>query len=300
MNQDIVSFPYRSKGKLKSAGIQHDDSFRVPRIVKKVQRRLTLHHVHGKKTWMSDYMVINGKNVINFIHCNTRYWLAQIVPNQSAQHAANLLMFLVQKEPYTEYDYPLIDTLISDDAQGLNRSRIIKSICNNAHINQIVYNMTQTPHSYLAIVDRISRTLRDMCFNCWRKDPNWELNEETLTELLSIYNRTPHDTLSKTMGFDVSPEQALIHKNLQDELVRRWMIADYNITGSWEYTRIQPGMIVYLEQGKRFGDKRRNTVEDMPYRVLECKRGRFKIERVDHARDPIIVQRKDFVVGRLP
>ena len=297
MENQVASIPYRSKGKLKSLGIDHDDSLRIPRIVKKVQRRLTLHHVHGNKTWMTDHMMIDGKNIINFIHCNTRYWLAEIVPNKSAEHAARVLMFLVQAEPYTEYEYPLIDTLISDDAQGLNRSRIIKSICNNAHINQIVYNMTKTPHSYLAIVDRISRTLRDMCFNCKRQNPQWELNNDTLTQLLSIYNKTPHDTLTKTMGFNVSPEQALIHKNLQDELVSRWMKADYNLTGSWEFSKIQPGMIVYLERQHRFGDKRRNTVEDIPYRVLECKRGSFKIQRVDLAQEPIIVQRKDFVLS---
>ena len=300
MEVNNISFPYRSKNKLKSFGIQHDESFNIPRIVKKNQRKITLHHIHGKKTWMTDFMVINGKNIINFIHCNSRYWLAEIVPHQTASAAARVLMMLVQAEPNTEYDYPLIDTLISDDAQALNRSDVIRSICIRANIRQITYNMTITPHSYLALVDRISRTLRDMCFNCKRKNPNWQLNDDTLNDLLYIYNHTPHDTLTKTMGFEVSPYQALVHRNLQNELVRRWMKADYNLTSSWEFRRIQPGMIVYLARQNRFGDKPRNTVEDTPYKVLQCKRGRYTIQRIDEQQPPIVVQRKDFVVGVLP
>ena len=300
MNQPPI-FPYRSSGKLKSAGIPHDDSFRVPRIVKKNQRKMTMHHVHGPKTWMADFMVVDGANIINFIHCNTRYWLAQIVPDQTSERAANLLMFLAQKEPVLDYDTPLIDTLISDQAQALNGSRIIQAICNNAHIQNITYNMQYVPHTYLGIIDRISRTLRDMIYNCRRKDPTWVLNNNTLTQLLSIYNSTPHDTLSKTMGFKVSPEDALFYRPLQDALVRKWMQADYNLTDSISFTEVKPGMIVYrARQAGALGEKRRANVEDVPYRVLECKRGSFVIQRVDMANDPVIVQRKDFVIGTLP
>ena len=292
--------PYRSKHKLRHWGIAHDETYTVPKIVKKKQRKLTLRHIHGRKTWMADFMVIDGINILNFIHCNSRYWLAQIVPNQSADNAADLLMFLVEAQPFTPYEYPLIDTLITDDAQALHKSRIITGICRNSHIKPIVYNMLHEPHSYLAIIDRISRTLRDFCFNCKRKDPDWELNDDTLTEILSIYNSTPHDTLSKTMGFDVSPEQALIHRHLQDEIVRHWTKENYNLINSFEFTSIKPGMIVYLERDKRFNDKRRNTVEDKPYRVLRCRNGGFIIQVVDESEPPRRVQRKDFVIGTLP
>lgn len=313
MNNNLISFPYRSPHKLSSSGIQHNDSFRVPKIVKKTQRKLNLHHIHGNKTWMTDHMEIeqNGNKLIilNFIHCNSRYWLARIVPTKDAKNAADILMFLVQAEPFTAYEYPLINTLISDDAQGLNKSKIITSICRAQHIQQITYNMTNIPHTYLSIIDRISRTLRYMIFNCKRKNPQWELNDDSLTDILSIYNNTPHDTLSKTMGFNVSPTQALIHKNLQDALVRKWTVQNYNLTNSWEFTYIQPGMFVYLAQKKSRlnNDKPRNTVEDIPYKVLECKRGSYKIQQVlkgtheiDISKQPINVQRKDFVVGSPP
>ena len=302
MNQPPI-FPYRSSGKLKSAGIPHDDSFRVPRIVKKNQRKMTMHHVHGPKTWMADFMVIDGANIINFIHCNTRYWLAQIVPDQTSERAANLLMFLAQKEPFSPYDTPLIDTLISDQAQALNASRIVRAICSNARIKTITYNMTYQSHTYLGIIDRISRTLRDMIYNCKRKDHHWNLNDNTLTDLLSIYNSTPHDTLSKTMGFKVTPQEALINRPLQDALVRKWMQADYNLTDSATFTQIQPGMIVYRARQRMrnaLGEKIRADVENVPYRVLECKRGSFLIQRVDLANAPVFVQRRDIVIGTLP
>ena len=258
-----------------------------------------LKHVHGPKTWMADFMVIDGINVINFIHCNTRYWIAQIVPSASADYAADILISLAQTQPFS-VDYSLIDTLITDDAKAFIDSTIIAGICEDAHIKQLSYNMTVEPHSFLAIVDRISRTLRDFCFNTQRKNPSWQLTNDTLTDIRSIYNNTPHDTLSKTMGFDVTPKQALTHRPLQDEIVRRWTMSNYNLINSFEFSYIKPGTIVYLERDKRFADKRRNTVEDKPYRVLSRVGGGYIVQIVDGSEAPRRVQRKDFVLGSLP
>ena len=162
---------------------------------------------------------------------------------------------------------------------------------------EISFPTTSQYHNQLGIIDRISRTLRDMIFNVQRTNPTFELNDTTIKQLAMIYNKTPHETLSKTMGFDVSPQIALANKKLQDEIVRRWMQENYKLTESYAFTSIKKGMHVYLYAPKQLFEKRRNNVESVPYVIVDVRAGNYVIQRVDDELGTSIrtVQRKDFI-----
>ena len=142
-----------------------------------------------------------------------------------------------------------------------------------------------------------------MVFNLQQQDPNFRLTDKTLTSILRIYNTTPHETLSQTMHFDVTPEDALKNKALQDEIVRRWMKYNYDLVDSEAFTDIEAGMRVWVyqphyDQGETFM-KRRNTVRDKPYTVVRCNAGNYVLRpfgATDAVKD-IIAQRKDFVLS---
>ena len=295
----MLPFPYRSSLKTLNAGLMAAE--KIPLYRAKKQRKLTLHHVHGPNSWMIDFMQLEDNlHVLNLVHCNSRYWLPTLTLNENAQTVINSLRALVSLQ------LP-IDTLISDAAKTFTSTHLVNDYCKELHIKQIAYDMTnggmqvlpfmRAPttsqyHNQLAIIDRISRTLRDMIFNVQRSMPSFVLDAMSLKELARVYNRTPHETLSKTMGFNVTPTDVIKLRKLQDEIVRRWLQHNELLMESQAFTSIRPFMKVYVYQPKSPFNKRRNTVEDSPYIVLSCNRGNFIIERVSDGQRRI-VQRKD-------
>lgn len=301
-------FPYRSSRK------GADSSIIIPRYRSSIQRKLTLKHVHGPKTWMMDYMQINEIKILNAIHCNSRYWIPLIVKNQNAKNVQTMVN-LINSISFINWDLNVIDTVITDAAKCFTTDRSFIAMCEALNIKRITYNMdkggiridstnptfptTSQPHNQLAIIDRISRTLRDMIYNIQLKNPEFELNSKSLNEIAKIYNKTPHDTLTKTMHFNVSPEQALQNKTLQDEIVRRWMKYNYDLVESPEFEYVELGQIVWVYQPSSTFQKRRNTVRDIPYVVIKRNKGNYTLRPINEETEvnDIIAQRKDFILS---
>ena len=75
---------------------------------------------------------------------------------------------------------------------------------------------TEPLHGSLALVDRLIRTLRDMSFNV-----GYKLTPLVLKEMMRQYNNAPHSTLSKWIGFDVSPLMVQNDKNKEEYIVMK-------------------------------------------------------------------------------
>ena len=75
---------------------------------------------------------------------------------------------------------------------------------------------TEPLHGSLALVDRFVRTLRDMTFNA-----GYKLTPFALKEMVRQYNNAPHSTLSKWIGFDVSPLMVQNDKNKEEYIVMK-------------------------------------------------------------------------------
>ena len=294
-------FPYRSHRKRTFANLGPTQP--IPRYVPKKQRKYTLHHIHGPNSWMIDFMELDGKHILNLVHCNSRFWLPTLCLNETAESVMNGLRALY------ETNLP-IDTLISDAAKTFTSTNLVRDFCQTMRIKQIAYDMsrggeqilpeTRQPttcqfHNQLAIIDRISRTLRDMVFNIRRQLPAFQLTSETLNELARYHNETPHETLSKIMGQDITPENVITHRNLQDELIRRLLQQNYDLVDSDGFKQITPGMKVFIYQPYDAFHKRRNNVEDSPYTVERCNAGNYVVRR-DSDGLTRIVQRKDIVL----
>ena len=198
------------------------------------------------------------------IHCNSRYVYAKLLRDTTAKSIQPVLKTISQSS------MPC-DTIISDAdrsiADAIRRVPKIKQ--------HIVHNMSDnnyTNHSMLAIIDRFTRTLRDMLFTA-----QVDLTPETLAELLNIYNNTPHSTLTKVMGFETTPTDMITHLPLQEEYVRRVMVSNMSKYGALTNT-YRVGDIVYVYQPHTPFVKRRNTVMDYPYRITAIKGGRYYLQ----------------------
>lgn len=83
------------------------------------------------------------------------------------------------------------------------------------------------------------------------------------------------------MRFELTPADTLKHINVQNELVRRLMSANYITASSDKFDEIDEDDNVYLHKPKRFGEKRRSNVEDIPYRVAATKKGGYALRNHD-------------------
>ena len=295
-----LPIPFRSYPKLshmlQAGRISISDTPRVQHIpIYKRQPQFEQKHIHGKKTWMMDFMFLKpdggvlqqeekkeaktGKKTRNLItvllaiHCNSRYCEAHVVPSKSEQYVKPLILML--------WHEGLIDTLITD-ADASFRTVTLNRLYQDSLLKHIIYNVDALEkqnvlyaHRYLALIDRMSKTLRDMLFNCKVSDPSFTLTEQSLQSIIRIYNTTPHSTLTNIMRFPVTPVQMLRYDVLQDEFIRRVM--SQNQSNAIYSRDVKVGDMVYLHQPRALGLKRRNNVEDDPYEVIYIQHGTYKL-----------------------
>ena len=318
-------YPYRSSAKL-SYGLQGgllsiEDALRIqeiPTYQPKYQQKYSIMHVHGKKTWMMDYIFIKGngevitkdeeikdkdndsvvqsrklKIILLRLHCNSRYCEADIVPNRRDEIVRPLMLLYIRRG--------VMDTVITDSEPSFQSESLRRYVYRDGVMKHIVYNMSMPwrdnafPHTYLALVDRMARTLRDMLFNCQRASAAFVLTNETLQQVLNIYNNTPHATLTKIMGFPVTPANMFKYPILQDEYIRRVMSRNQSLVTSSVYTDVKVGDIVYLHAPRQLFDKRRGSVEDDMYRVIDIQGLAFVLQNTRDPRYIKKVHRGDFI-----
>ena len=235
--------------------------------------------------YRGDLMMI----VCCFIHCNSRYVVVEpLLSKNTADFRRIMSKFINPTNPeFSGVDremLPIIDTLISDKEKSFCSAEMERFYAENRIVHK-TFNMSANDsanrHLALAIIDRFARTLRDMIFNCQRNDASFRLSPNNLQQLVKIYNTTPHATLSKIMQFELTPADALKHLNVQNELVRRLMSQNFITTNHYEFDEVWRGDDVYLHKPKKFGEKRRSNVEDVPYRVAATKKGGFALRNRD-------------------
>ena len=236
MNQLL---PYRSQQKVKALVQRHlvpPHSYYqpIPKYIAKKQRpQQEYMHIHGERTWLVDvaFIASHGEVVqaakgddealkrecktkyVNIIliclHANSRVVCAARLPNRTAKSIANCLKWLSQRQKCP------CDTVISDADESI--AKAVKMVPNIK--NHVVYSMSApatTIHTALALIDRFTRTFRDMLFN----SKLTLTNNDVLRELIQLYNNTPHATLSRIMGFDVTPDEMISNIDLQHEFMR--------------------------------------------------------------------------------
>ena len=232
--------------------------------------------------------------VLAMMHCNSRLFCAFIADARTQAKFRDLLnnYFVASDElkTYTGISRPKIDTIISDYEKafgldvrknddgtyeivqdGSGRSIDMALLYKRRHIRHISYNVASddSGHSKMALIDRMARTLRDMIYNVRLKHPGFRLNDETLTQLCKQYNHSYHYTLSRIIGFDVTPVDVYINQDLQNEICRRTMEANYRTAQHILDEDLKLGRELWVHQPRMFGKKRRNNVEDDPYEVVD-------------------------------
>jgi hypothetical protein len=113
-------------------------------------------------------------------------------------------------------------------------------------------------HTSLSIIDRVVRTIRDMAYRMGVED----IVPDAMKRIVMFYNTAPHKTLSKIMGFEVSPNMAEQDTDLEIEIIRRILMKNQEVKNQNGFV-LEAGSKVYVYNPRDTMNKRRSSVK--PY-----------------------------------
>lgn len=291
--------------------ITKDDAERItsiPKYIPRKQMAYSFSHVHDYNSWMVDIVffhencldyrfnqyeqqILNRRNtqrdienaerllqrrklfpVCIFLHCNSR--VAEAFFLSTRHHTVQDLIPCFQRM-LAKYQRRF-STIISDAAPEF--SAVIRSF--GDRLRHIPINMSdpENYHTLLAPIDRFVRTLRDMLFNLRRHHINVQLGQQILDRVCELYNQVSHSTLSKVMGFPLSPIVCFSNHPIETEFVRRIAASNY---GKY-ISDLRTGSEVYVYQPREPFVKRRNSVMDDMFRVLGFNKGRYHLQNTNN------------------
>ena len=206
-----------------------------------------------RNSWFTD--IYDNTNDANprywqlFINTNTRYAVAYPLPNKTAGAIKkNLEEFVKKYKPRK---------ITSDEESGLIAKENLELLKTN---RCGLYIVSEQQHSTLGIIDRFTRTLRDM--NTPQEKPlksqssdkefTW-ISQEKMKALLSSYNTTKHSSTGYT------PKEMMEKPELEDAYISKCLEHEYKQRGIKDF-KLHKGMLVrYLIPRKVFGKRRYNV-----------------------------------------
>ena len=200
-------------------------------------KKYSLHKVAHRGSYMIDFMVHKKKYIyLVAININTRYAMIEMT-NISVSDENESQERILSKDAKTTSSYlralkKMIDEVkimnpirhLTGDGEGAFKSNLAKKFYEQYNITfHPVTRMkiegkkgTDPLHSSLGLVDRFIRTIRDMLFNA-----ELQITPLAIKEMVRQYNNAPHTTLSKYIGFDVSPLMVKQDKNKEEYIVMK-------------------------------------------------------------------------------
>ena len=266
------------------------------------QRKLMRHYAGPRFTYIIDYMMAGKYPYLIAINMNTRKAYS-ILPCVVSKTGTNRYYVPPKFQPNAEecnrdigelIKQTPVKHLIMDGQSGwdshatrayLDNLGITYKYVDKYDINDGDAFETQEHHRSnhnTSIVDRLMRTLRMMNYNLGNKNA---IEPEIMNWLISEYNRSPHATLSKLLGYDVSPNDVDGNLGLETEIVKRIRAQNFAITNSPEYS-LNKYVRVYNQANSM--DKVKPKLLPGKWEVVEPVDG---LIRVRQNRDEILVPR---------
>ena len=132
---------------------------------------------------------------------------------------------------------------------------------------------TEPMHGSLAIIDRATRTIRDMAYNM----KIGVILPPDMQKIVEYYNNAPHKGLSKYAGFSVSPSMVQNDPKLEEWIVRKIMQKNYEVMNRKGF-KLKRGTEVKVYNEKDSLSKRRTVIRPDEFMVLRFDKGLYRVK----------------------
>lgn len=252
--------------------------------LKKNKKKYCLHQVEFPGTWQVDLMFSKNNCFLLAIEVNTRYLYAERTniyvteynerakkwevkeAKKSAVALARAIFSLFRKG----WNPTLI---VSDSESALKSDDISKWIYKPYKIKHRTvplipdeFGKSTSNHTSLAIIDRVTRTLRR-----WVYDRGWSTNiipKMEVEKFVERYNNRPHSTFKKIFEHDITPYE--VHNDLRKEMY----VIKHILTENAKIRKKHPDIVIpkgtkvkVYNQPNAFG-KRTRISRPVPYEVV--------------------------------
>ena len=308
MNENV--FGYKSIDKLKTLQTHYNQQYYEPpkRItnyfpLKYNIKRFQLHKVRGRNCYLIDLMKTGPFYYLLAINVNTRFLFSEPTNYELDENDDDGIVYVSNSAKNAEI---CASTMIKLIKNGWNPKYIEsdgESSFNSDYVKRIVYetyhiqyravrrnyktqypefmtdeyqkwnNKTEPIHSSLSIIDRVTRTIRDIAYNL----KIGIISPQAMKRIVDIYNNAPHKTLSKYAEFIVTPSMVQNDKKLESYIVRKIMQHNYTILNDLEF-KLEKGTRVKIYNDKNPLTKRRTIIRPGSFIIDGFEKGLYKVK----------------------
>ena len=308
---DHINYGYKGLDKIKSLNEHYGKEYVEPKEqitnyfpLKRNMKNYTLHKVRPRNSWLIDLMKSGKIYYLLAINVNTRYLLAEptnatIEESKDADGIVTVSNSVKNEKICADVMQKLINhgwepKYIESDGEGGFSSDYVKRVIYeryNIKYQQVrrqkktVYpsfmkdeskkwnKKTEPIHGSLGIIDRVTRTIRDMAYNM----KIGVILPPDMKKIVEYYNNAPHKGLSKYAGFSVTPSMVQNDSNLEEWIVRKIMQKNYEIMNRKGF-KLNSGTNVKVYNEKDSLSKRRTVIQPGEFIIDGFNKGLFKVK----------------------
>jgi len=258
--------------------------YRFP--IKENIKKYCTHKVAHKGAHLIDIMFAGIYQHLLVINVNTRYLYARTIKDKSKLSVERAMKEIITEAQQT--GNPIIT--IQGDAENAfvaidwNKMGIIFIPC----VRQPVGGMTAPYHPQLAIIDRVTRTIRDMHDKILPTIQS--IDSDEMEFLVRYYNNHPHSTLSRNGGRKLTPSDVQHDPALESNITYLINVENMRIMNQDDYW-LKPGQHVYLYQAPKALYKHRSSYMLGDWVIKEVKGVFYLVENQDNTNEKYWVTR---------
>ena len=230
------------------------------------QSKYTLHQIYGTYTWFVDLVKFGDYWYVFFVEANSRYLIviqgnSNFITEDSVQIQ---LKQRVSSQTFREVFIQFmkmcdnkINLLIGDSEKAFWSNDMMKYY-EDLNIKTKIMNVSSEGHIGMSILDRLVRTMRDICYRL--KLPESVMPKDMIYATIA-YNNTIHGAFHKYLGLDVTPSQVHENMEIQDMFVEELRNLNIQTACSTGYNIwVDTEVVVKKEKLKKFEKIRENIM----------------------------------------
>ena len=298
--ETIFNTAFKSKvGKGVKEVVPHERTHRFP----KNQNHLHLHQVFHPNTWLVDLVKFNDLWYVFFVEANTRYLIvvqgnsdfasAEVVDVEPKKRVKTDIFLDVFKRFQEINEGKPVYQIIGDSERAFwSKSMMAYYKKNNILTEKI--NVSKEGHVRLGILDRLVRTIRQMCYNA--ELPDLVIPTEMIKIVLT-YNNTQHSAFYKYAKIKATPLE--VHKN--EELEKQFiqsLIAQNGKTAEQDSFHLDSGtkVIVKAPDPEIFSKNKQSSMKGI-YEVVSYDDGKYVVKNTHSGKTIRNVPRRNLTLA---
>ena len=231
------------------------------------QHKFMRHQVFSPGSWLVDLVKFGDYWYVFFVEANTRYliviqgnsdFLTPSAVEVNTNKRVPTDIFLEVFKRFEEMNGKPVTNLIGDSEKAFWSKRMM-SYYKEKNIETEINNVSKQGHIRMSILDRLVRTMRDVCYNM-----SFEKNVSPaqMIEAVVVYNNTTHHTFRKMLNKDLTPAQMHENSDYERQFVHALQMDNTRISSQKGFDiRVGTKVVVYDEHAPLEKRKRSNVIE---------------------------------------